>query len=150
MNLELLEPLLRDRALGELSPAVAALLDAHLASDPAAARRAAELADTIRVARTAAAIPLEPPRRPLDLARLHGQSAIPRTTGRRTEVLALAACLALGLAGGWLFRASRTVATPPTVIAVVTPRATEPSGHFWSVSHFAPAAAAKSSTEKKL
>lgn len=152
MNLELLEPLLRDRALGELSPAVAALLDAHLASDPVAARRAAELADTIGLARTAVATPLLAPQRSLEIARLQDHSPVSRATVRRTEVLALAACLTLGLGLGWWLRTARNPApTPPPLVVTraVLPQPAEPTPRFWSVSHFAPASA-KPLTPKAL
>lgn len=152
MKLELLEPLLHDRALGELSPAVAALLDAHLASDPVAARRAAELADTIRLARTTVATPLKAPRRPLDTALLMDHHPVSRATVRRTEVLALAACLTLGLGLGWWLRTARNPAPTPSPVVVTRaalPQPAEPTTRFWSVSHFAPASA-KPLTPKTL
>lgn len=144
MNLDLLEPLLRDRALGELSPAVSALLDAHLAQDPAAARRAAEIAETVNVARAAVAAPQPAPRRALDLARLQDHRPVSRTTVRRTEVLALAACLTLGLGLGWWLRTARAPAPAPSpagLTRLVSAPPAEPAARFWSVSHFAPTAA---------
>ena len=139
MKPELLDPLLRDRALGELSPAVAALLDAHLAQDPAATRRAAEFAETIRLARTAVASPLETPRRPLDLARLRRVHSATHAAPRRMEIFRLAACLALGLALGWLVRPAREVVARAPAVAALTPmRATDPATQFWSVARFAP------------
>jgi anti-sigma factor RsiW len=149
MKPELLETLLLDRALGELSPAVAALLDAHLAHDPAAARHAAELANTLQLARAAVAVPSEAPRRPLDVDRLRRAHHAVRATTRRREILRLAACLALGLVGGWLLRPARGSGAPPVIIAIATPRATEPANHFWSVRHFAQDTATPS-PEKKL
>lgn len=149
MKPELLETLLLDRALGELPPAVAALLDAHLAHDPAAARRAAEFDATLQLARAAVAVPRETPRQPLDVERLRRAQRAARTAARRTEIFRLAACLALGLAGGWLFRAARTVEAPAPVIAIAAPRAPETSNHFWSVSHFTNDAI-KLTPEKKL
>lgn len=97
-----LDPLLHDRALGALAPEVAALLDEHLARDPAAARRAAELAELVRLARAASAGPSLAVPPPLDVARLR---AVPRRRTwrlRPAELLRLAACVALGLATGWL------------------------------------------------
>ena len=52
---ETLESLLLDRALHHLSPEVTALLDAHLAQDPAAAAEAQALAETIALAKSALA-----------------------------------------------------------------------------------------------
>lgn len=138
MKPELLETLLLDRALGELPPAVAALLDAHLAQSPAAARRAAELDATLQLARSAVAVPRETPR-PLDLARLRHAHRAARATTRRAELLRLAACLALGLAGGWLARPARSLAArAPAVVVLAPPRPTDPATHFWSVARFAP------------
>ncbi len=151
MKPELLESLLLDRALGELPPAVAALLDAHLARDPAAAQRAAEFDATLQLARAAVALPREIPHQPLDVERLRCAQHAARTAARRTEIFRLAACLALGLIAGWMFRSARAVPTftPPPAIAIAAPRAIEPSGHFWSVRHFTQGAI-KLSPEKKL
>lgn len=150
MKPELLESLLLDRALGELSPAVAALLDAHLANDPAAARRAAEFDSTLQLARAAVAVPSEPPRRPLDLERLRHAQTATRSAVRRMEILRLAACLALGLAGGWLFRAARTVQpSAPVAVAFAPARPSDPATHFWSISRFTPEAAKLQSQKKR-
>lgn len=139
MNPELLDSLLVDRALGELPPAVAALLDAHLALDLAAARRAAEFTATVELATRAVAAPATPPPPALDVGRLR-RSPLNVIAGlRRTELLAFAACLALGLGLGWFARPAPTPASPsmvalppppPTVTAPAEPRST-----FWSVSH---------------
>ena len=143
MKPELLESLLLDRTLGELTPAVAALLEAHLAHDPVAARRAAEFDATLQLARASVALPRETPRQPLDLDRLRREQPAPRAAGRRMEMLRLAACLALGLAGGWLFRHPPSVPTPaaPVVVALAPNRPTDPATHFWSIARFAPEAA---------
>lgn len=53
MTREILERLLTDRALGTLEPDVAALLEAHLAADPAAAALAARTQATIALAQRA-------------------------------------------------------------------------------------------------
>jgi anti-sigma factor RsiW len=55
MNNEVLERLLIDRAAGELSPDVEELLEAHLQQDPAARKEAAEIGETLRLARLALA-----------------------------------------------------------------------------------------------
>jgi len=137
MKTELLETLLLDRALGELSPEVSALLDAHLARDPAAARRATELTDTFQLARAASAAPPASPRRPLDVERLRRTQRAQRSATRRMEIFRLAACLALGLGLGWLARAPR----PPAAIAAVPPPAVStnapPPARFWSLARLA-------------
>ena len=144
MKPELLETLLLDRALGELSPEVTALLDAHLAQHPDAARRAAELADTLQLARAVSDTPAEAPHRPLDVERLRRTYRAQQSATRRYEALRLAACLALGLGLGWLARAPQPhveiaaalphhapVATPASS-PVSAPTAASPAG-FWSV-----------------
>src|SRR5213078_4589702 len=93
-------------------------LDAHLAQDSGAARRAIEFDATLHLARSAVAIPREAPRQPLDLERLRRAQPTPHLAMRRMEILRLAACLALGLAGGWLFRNARSVPTPAASVVV--------------------------------
>ena len=150
MKPELLETLLLDRALGELAPEVAALLDAHLAQNPAAARHAAEFAATVEFARAVTAAPTEPPRRALDRDRLRRAQHAQISTARRTEMLRLAACLALGLGAGWFARpAPAPVAPPVTLLAITPPPPTDPATNFWSVARFAPATA-KLRPQKKL
>jgi anti-sigma factor RsiW len=138
MNPELLDSLLVDRALGELPPAVTALLEAHLALDPAAARRAAEFTATVKLASDAVALPVAPPPPALDLGRLRRSPFTVLAGLRRTELLAFAACLALGLGLGWFARPTPnpvsanlvTLTSPaPSVTAPAEPRST-----FWSVS----------------
>lgn len=141
MTPEMLKPLLLDRALGELTPEVAALLDAHLARDPDAARQAAEYEATLRFARDAVAAPNTPPRRPLDLDLLRRAQRTQISRLRRIELLRLAACLAFGLAVGWL---ARTPAPPPTLAvfpppALITAPAAHPASSFWSLSRLAAA-----------
>ncbi len=134
MKSEMLETLLLDRALGELSPEVAALLDAHLAQNPDAARRAAELAGTLQLARAATAAPVASAPHPLDVGRLRRAQRTQRSAARRVEIFRLAACLALGLGLGWLAHAPQ----PRLEIAAATPHratplpAVSPAG-FWSV-----------------
>jgi anti-sigma factor RsiW len=156
MKPEMLETLLLDRALGELPPEVAALLDAHLAQTPDAAIRAAEFADTLQLARTAVAAPRETPRA-LDLERLRRAHRAQHSATRRSEILRLAACLALGLGLGWLARTP----SPHTVIAAATPRpvpvvsvptpppAAAPTTRFWSVARLIAEERAQSATENR-
>jgi hypothetical protein len=142
MKPEMLETLLLDRALSELSPEVSALLDAHLAQNSAAARRAAEISATLQLARAAVVARVAAPSRALDLARLQREHRGIHSTARRTEIFRLAACLALGLVLGWLARPSRDVVKrAPAVAALAPARATDPATQFWSVAHFAREAA---------
>ncbi len=89
MNTETLENLLIDRALGQLSPDVEALLTEHLAGTPGAAQAAAELREVVALATAAmhrAAPKLELPPRFI---------ALPRWP-RARRVLALAASFMAG------------------------------------------------------
>ncbi|PTX90755.1 hypothetical protein [Opitutus sp. ER46] len=144
MNPETLDALLIDRALGELDPEHAALLDAYLALAPAASARAAQLEGTMNLTRRllapairsagadpTTAVPSRPEVRPGVWRRYRG------------EWLRLAACLLLGGAIGWSVTAlrerdSNTSHTPvPVARAPATP--TRPAtDSFWS-----PAAAAR-------
>jgi len=143
MTSEQLDALLLDRALGALAPEATALLELHLGQNPAAARRAAEFAETLQLARAAIVAPPETPA-PLDLARLHREIRTGQGIARRWEFLRLAACLALGLALGWFARISHQAPIPaPTLLAVapLPPSPHDPATHFWSVARFAPEAA---------
>jgi len=55
MKSDVLERLLIDRAAGELAPDVEELLECHLQQEPAARREAAEIGETLRLARLALA-----------------------------------------------------------------------------------------------
>jgi anti-sigma factor RsiW len=141
MKPEHLESLLLDRALGELSPAVAELLEAHLALDPVAARRAAELGTTVQLARRAVAPPISGHPRPLDVAQLRRAERATQVIALRTEGYRLAACLALGLGLGWFARPITSVAdssaplAPASTFAVTA--SPEPRSTFWSVARLA-------------
>ena len=89
MNHEALENLLIDRALGQLSPEVGALLAEHLATTPDAARAAAELGEVVALA-TAAWHRAKP-----RLALPPRIVALPRWP-RTRRALALAASFAVG------------------------------------------------------
>ncbi|MBL9203733.1 MAG: hypothetical protein JNN01_01510 [Opitutaceae bacterium] len=138
MKPEHLESLLLDRALGELSPAVADLLEAHLARDPEAARRAADFDVTVGAARQAlhSTPAVAPP--PFDRARFERAGSGNRLIGRRTELLRLAACLAVGLGAGWLLRQPEPISLHATRVAVVHPPVNSSTTPFWSISRFAP------------
>jgi anti-sigma factor RsiW len=150
MKIETLEPLLLDHALGELRPEVAALLEAYLAQNPAAAARAGALSETLALARRAVAPASETPRA-LDLARLRREQRFARSLAFRTELLRLAACLALGLGLGWFLAARRPApAAAPVAVAPLAPAVTvAPPVRFWSVTRFAPELV-KTQPEKRL
>lgn len=145
MKPEMLESLLFDRALGELSPDICALLDAYLAQDAAGAVRAAELSDTLALARRAVHPAPGSNPRALDLARLRRERRAVRSAALRGEMLRLAACLVLGLGLGWLARPTRPSAAERARVAAApalpAARDTETRPHFWSVARFAPEAA---------
>jgi anti-sigma factor RsiW len=151
MKPEILETLLLDRALGELSPEVAALLDAHLAQHPDAAHRAAEFAATLQLARAATAAPAGSPPRPLDLARLRQVQHAQQSASRRAEIFRLAACLALGLGLGWWVHVPQSnpdiaAALPSAPPAFASPRATNPPARFWSLARLAAEHGAKTAS----
>lgn len=142
MKNELLEHLLLDRALGELSTEVSALLDSHLSAHPDAALRSAELTAALRLAHTATTAPAAPAPRPLDVGRLRRAQHAQQSSLRRAQFFRLAACLALGLGLGWLARtpqpqAEITAAPPRRALAVATPRPAASTPGFWSLARLA-------------
>ncbi|TWT44619.1 hypothetical protein RAS1_10340 [Phycisphaerae bacterium RAS1] len=102
MNAETLERLILDRALGALDADVAALLDAHLRDNPAAAAEAAAIERTMARVRAATRTnpPINVPPFPLSQAAAVRQRArVIRISGWFTG---LAACLLLGVGvGAW-------------------------------------------------
>lgn len=140
MKTEILESLLLDHALGELSPEVAELLETHLAHDPEAARQAAGLASTVQQARKAMAITQEAPRRSLAVERLWQAQMTHRRSVFIWELARLAACVVLGLTLGWYGHTARiatvaATAVPPRVAAVGLPSAPEGANDFWSLAN---------------
>jgi anti-sigma factor RsiW len=104
MRAELLEQLLIDRSLGQLPPEVAALLDAYLAADPAAAAEGAAYGEAVSLARRAIegaeAAPMLPA---FDRKRVDAgvRRRAWRQRGRIALALAgMAACVAVGFVGG--------------------------------------------------
>lgn len=138
MNDETLDALLIDRALGELAPEVDALLAAYLAHEPDHAARAQRLAGTIELARVAAAADATAPRRPTKLPKWRAPRAAVGAF-RRVELIRLAACLALGVAAGWMADAQWSARKQPAArpIAAAAPGlkgAHDREGtEFWSV-----------------
>ena len=158
MKPENLETLLLDRALGQLAPEVEDLLDAHVARDPAAARRAEALASTVSLARRAATRQAVPPPRAA-----RGEDAQWRRVRRSLrwraagrDGLKLAAGLMLGLALMWFARmpsgrpvAAVTFASAPTR-AVSEGRAVVLSAPtFWSAARIAAEAQRSAASAEK-
>ena len=129
MKTEALEILLIDRALGQLSPEVEALLSEHLATNPAAAQSGAELGEIVALATTAV-------RREGPKLELPPRTIIPQRRGpemRRVvakRLLAMAASFAVGAGAAFLgmreTSASRTAAVvramPAAPAIAQTPR----------------------------
>jgi anti-sigma factor RsiW len=101
MKPETLETLLLDQVMGELSPEVVELIETHLMRDPEGARQAAGLAATVQLARQAAALTPETPRRPLAVERLEKVQTATRRRSFAWELTRLAACGLVGLILGW-------------------------------------------------
>ena len=115
MNPETLENLLIDRALGQLSPDVEALLAEHLAGTPGAAQAAAELREVVALATAA----MHRTRPKLDLP--PRVIALPRWP-RARRVLAMAASFVVG--AGVAFLTLRGTSTRPEMpVARATPAA---------------------------
>lgn len=108
MKTETLESLLFDQAMGELRPEVVELLEAYATQNPDAARQAAELVATVRLAREATAWPREAPTSPLAVARLQRVQTAMRRRTTAWELTRLAACVALGLFLGWQAHPNRS------------------------------------------
>ena len=107
MKTDTLETLMLDQAMGELRPEVVELLEAYLTHAPEAAREAAGLVATIRLARQATALAPASLRRPLAVARLQkAQTALRRRT-IAWDLARMAACAVLGLILGWQGHSNR-------------------------------------------
>ncbi|MBI5381085.1 MAG: hypothetical protein HZA31_04225 [Opitutae bacterium] len=134
MKTENLEALLLDRALGELRPEVAELLDEHLASRPELAAQAAALADTVQTARSAVAAPTPVNLPPLVVAPHRGELRSWPWRAQSWELTKLAACVALGLAVGWAVRSGRPAAQPASsaVATVAAPSSASGTSGLWS------------------
>ncbi len=123
MKSDVLERLLIDRAAGELSPDVEELLEAHLQQEPAARGEAAEIGETLRLARLALA-----GQTVVALPGLRPFSRIP------SWAWAMAACFVCGLSLG-IFGArgrsalSRTAFVPSRETVAIT---TADESGFWS------------------
>ena len=130
MKPEHLETLLLDHALNQLAPEVAELLEAHLATDPKAARRATALAATVALARETATAPREPAA-PVSAAvwQRVQQTWRWRRAGLETLKVAASVAVGLGLAFLWHHRAP----TAAQEFAANEPLAVvKPAPAFWS------------------
>lgn len=131
MDREVLERLLMDRALGALTPDVAAVLDAYVAMDAAAAARAREFDAAALAARQVlgpamAEVPPFPAVRLARIDRTRRQLVLIR------NVAGLAAAIVLGVVvGAWGFKPVAPFAGPGVVQATSRTVAAE-SGGFWS------------------
>jgi hypothetical protein len=135
MEVEILERLLMDRALGGLSPDVEALLAAHLAHNAGAAGRAREFEAAAIAARQVlnSGGPLALPHFPA--AQIRGLERTRRQLVLVRNVAGIAASVIVGIGLGVAFfrgPAARpeTVPTPIAIVATAGPAA--PRGEFWS------------------
>lgn len=137
MKPEDLEPLLLDRALGELSPAVTELLEQHLARDPKAARQAATYTATLAFAREAVGLPTSTVSlRPLDHDRLRRAERRARWRSHLGEGAKLAACIALGLVLGRTILANeKSPPSPINPVLAAAPAVPAAGSKFWSVTN---------------
>lgn len=105
MNADTMERLLIDRSLGLLPQDVEALLDAHLANEPAAAEQAAEFDQTAELARRALASDTgaELPPFPAEQLRREGRSLRRWIWTRNISAVAATVVFGIGL-GAALFR----------------------------------------------
>jgi anti-sigma factor RsiW len=144
MKPETLESLMIDRALNELPPEVAELLDAYVAQNPAVEAAAAQLGEAVKLAHQAVAVPNDAPHSglvPNLRPGLRRESWLNWFRVPRIELARLAAGLALGLALGWMlpsmWRTSEVGQTPSSVRYMMadarpaTVRNTAPE--FWSL-----------------
>ena len=135
MKPETLEALFIDRAVGELSPEAAELVDAWGQQHPADCSRASAVATTLALAREAIAGDATAPHPPLPEPRWNRN----RWNRRRSELLRLAACLALGAGIGWtlhppqpLLPAGAVAGPAPAFASAAEPPST--TSRFWSIS----------------
>lgn len=143
MTGDCLQRLIMDRELNELSPDTADLLDAYLKDRPGAAAEAAEIRDTLNVARQAAGI-RRPSANELPPLQLNQPRPLAQTGALRWgQISALAACLIVGF---WLGRAgprSGPLEGPSTVVQAQTE-----NNDFWSIRRLSAHAAEPSSTPR--
>jgi anti-sigma factor RsiW len=138
MNEKILERLLADRALGGLSPDVAALLEAYLEIDPAQASLRREMDETVRLAARALPRPRSRPLPPPKFAACPSEIRVERLAWRSWWPVELAAAFVLGLALGLgVLRPSQPLAsrTGSDALATAPSSPASPSSPpaFWSM-----------------
>jgi hypothetical protein len=149
MKQEILERLFMDRALGGLTPDVAALLDAYLEKDPEQSRQFESIDDCVRLA--ARTYPKPPALKlpPLKLA------PMPATRPVRTEfraglrILEMAAAFVLGIGlSFWGLRPAGTATMKPQSTLATT---VEPSSQsaFWSMNRAINTRSSSESTQSR-
>jgi hypothetical protein len=138
MNQEILERLLIDRASGELTPDVSALLKHCLAREPALALAAKETEEALRLAKQAMTLPVAP-RLPEPGFRKVAMLVYPREFSARRQAplwaLGMAACFLGGLLSGGILLSGRQLPSAPEIAAqtsVIAKTAPAQSG-FWSI-----------------
>jgi hypothetical protein len=135
MKTEHLEALLLDRALGQLAPEVADLLDDHLARSPVAANRAETFASTLQLARVATTLPVDATTHLAPEAAWRRMAWASRWEVARRETVKMAACLAVGLVIGraaWKpAPAEVSLAEPPVHTRTANANSTPAAAAFW-------------------
>jgi anti-sigma factor RsiW len=155
MKTENLEALLIDRALGELPAETAELLDEYLAHNSTAAQKSEQLASTLRNA--VEAVHVDNPKTvqafPRDLIERENRGL--RWRRQTSQLLKLAACLALGLTLGWFGKAppdavttARVTTSEPVLQDAKLIKRVTPYVGFWSVARFEARATAIKSEDK--
>lgn len=143
MKTENLEALLLDRALNELPPATAELLEEYLGSNPALAAKAGEVSDVLRQAMEAMHANGPHELRPFPREAIAREQRVVRWRKGMVQALKLAACVALGLSLGWFGKPVREVGAPVPAAVVKQPHnrtapeiKTGPDEGFWSLARY--------------
>ena len=141
MNSDCLQRLVMDRALDELSPDTAELLEAYLEDRPETSLEVREIEDTLSLARQ---VIRGPQRAAAELPPLKLDRVILNRRGRRARwvgVLGMAACLMLGF---WLGRGGPIL--PTTAQSSNIGGAEQTAEDFWSVRRLSARPATEDST----
>jgi hypothetical protein len=144
MKQEILERMLMDRSLGVLSPDVDALLSAYLENEPSRAMQAADIEESVALARQLLAKPPAVWLPPLKIAPLTSRATNEALPSRQMWWVGLAASFVLGLSLAALTLNTDSVESPKTLASVepATPVSTVSSDEraasgFWSVKRLA-------------
>ena len=149
MNHETLERLFIDCASGELSPDVAALLDAYVRHEPELAGEAEQIRETLSLAKLALA---ESPTPPLPEIDFSAEPALAAAEPNRPKLptwaygIGMAACFVGGLVIALLVLPAKNPAPVAKISLDKQPVATtSPVSSFWSIQHLHPNAMIASS-----